>query len=387
MMRIGIIPLRKGSKGIPGKNKKSLLGRPLFAWTLIEANKSMLDRIYVYTDDDSIIEYINNEYSDLEKIITLNRSADSASDTASTEFAMWEFANKLNFEFDSITLIQATSPLLTCLDINKCIEALDSGYDSSLTVAPIKRFFWNKAGESINYDYLKRPRRQDFNYSYVENGACYSITKEQFKENKNRLNGKIKLIEMTEDSMIEIDEPYDFDIVEKLLESRIKTMAKNLSSIKLLCLDVDGVLTDGSAQYTENGELSKNFSMFDGKGLELIRNSGVDVCIITSENSSVVKARVKKLKINLAFYGVKDKYRILEEVVSKQNLSWNEVAYIGDDVNDYTNIVASGISFCPSNAADKIKSISTIVLAKSGGNGAVREACEIILKLNKVSNP
>jgi N-acylneuraminate cytidylyltransferase len=178
-MHVGLIPLRKGSKGIPGKNKKDLLGRPLFSWTLIEANKSILDKVYVFTDDESIADYINDEYQDLIKIHTIARSIESSTDEASTEFAMWEFANKINFDFDSITLIQATSPLLTSLDINKSIEALNEGYDSSLTVAPIKRFFWNKNGTSINYDYLDRPRRQDFDNSYVENGACYSISKQK----------------------------------------------------------------------------------------------------------------------------------------------------------------------------------------------------------------
>ncbi|QWB96670.1 acylneuraminate cytidylyltransferase [Mycoplasmatota bacterium] len=386
MMKIGIIPLRKGSKGIPGKNRKMLLGRPLFAWTLIEANKSLLDKIYVYSDDDLIIEYVKKEYSDQKKIVVMNRSPESASDTASTEFAMWELASKLNFNFDSITLIQATSPLLTSFDINKTIKALAEGYDSSLTVAPIKRFFWDKSGNSLNYNYLKRPRRQDFEYSYVENGACYTITKEKFIEKRNRIFGKVKIIEMEENSMIEIDEPHDFDIVEKLLEAKLRKRIKSYNSIKLLCLDVDGVLTDGTAQYIDDGEYSKNFSMFDGKGLEIIRKSGVKVCVITSENSSVVKARIKKLNIDLAYYGIKDKYRVLDDVLQKQNIKWSQTAYIGDDINDYTNIIASGISFCPENAADKIKAISSIVLSKKGGNGAVREACEIILKLNRNDN-
>lgn len=380
-MNIGFIPLRKGSKGIPSKNRKFLLGRPLFSWALTEAENSVLDLVYVFTDDQYIKDYIINEYVDSEKIKVLARSEESATDSASTEFAMIEFIKLTNIDYDTISLIQATSPLVTKIDINNCIQAINDGFESALTVTPIKRFFWNKNNEPINYDYNKRPRRQDVDFEYTENGACYTTTKKAFTDSKNRISGKIKLIKMSEESFYEIDEQHDFKIVEALLINRLKKNHFNsFDDIKLLCLDVDGVLTDGTSQYTSDGELSKNFSLFDGKGLELLRSKGIDVCIITSENSKIVKARVKKLKIESAFYGIKDKYRILEKILNHKQIKWSQVAYIGDDVNDLTNIIASGVSFCPKNGNINVKFYSSFLLRNFGGNGAVREACDIILK-------
>jgi N-acylneuraminate cytidylyltransferase len=378
-MNIGIIPLRKGSKGIIGKNKRNLLGRPLFSWVLYEAVKSKLDKVFVYTDDEDIIHYIENEYKDIEKVEALNRSKDSASDVATTEYAIEEFLREFGYNFNTLTLIQATSPLLTYKIINESLVKLKNGYDSSLTVTTIKRFFWSSIGEPLNYDYMNRPRRQDFNSQYVENGACYSITKEMYLKCSNRIGGRIALVEMTEDTFVEIDEEYDFLIVESLLKKRLRNKG-NISEIEILCLDVDGVLTSGKSNYTNDGESTKGFSLFDGKGLELLQLKGVKIVVITSEDSDIVRARMKKLGIDNCYYGVKDKYRVLDSFLCENDISWNRVAYIGDDVNDLTNIIASGVSLCPKNANEYIKLNSMINLSNFGGSGAVREACELILK-------
>lgn len=124
MKKIGLIPLRKGSKSIKNKNKKKLLGRPLFSWVLGEAIFSNLDVIYVYTDDEDIIDFVNNEYKWTEKVKVMKRSEESATDTATTEFAMKEFVRRINNEYDLLVLLQATSPLTNREDINNAIELL-----------------------------------------------------------------------------------------------------------------------------------------------------------------------------------------------------------------------------------------------------------------------
>ena len=121
MKKVAIIPLRKGSKGIPGKNKKKLLGRPLFSWVLGAAIFSDLDEVYVFTDDEEILNYVEKEYHWTTKVKGLLRDDVNANDTASTESAMLEFAEKINYNFDMLCLLQATSPLTTAENINEAI--------------------------------------------------------------------------------------------------------------------------------------------------------------------------------------------------------------------------------------------------------------------------
>ncbi|MGB5666427.1 MAG: acylneuraminate cytidylyltransferase [Maribacter sp.] len=379
---IGFIPLRKNSKGIPNKNKKKLLGRPLFTWVLTEAIFSNLDKVFVFTDDEEIIDYVNLHYKWSPKVSCIKRSAENASDTSSTEAAIMEFSNKVNTSFDVFCLLQATSPLTKRNDINKALEKLENkGLDAVLSVVNTHRFIWTKDGKSLNYDYKNRPRRQDFEGLLMENGAVYCTTKKALLQSENRLSGKIGTIEMSEDTLVEIDSETDWQVVEQLLVSSFKTN-KSKQRINYLVLDVDGVFTDGSVTFNKDGEFSKSFDMRDGMGLEILREYNVKVMVMTSENSEVVKQRMKKLKIGDVFLGIKDKYSFLENICNERKISPKEIAYIGDDVNDLSNILRAGWSFCPANATKPIKFHADIVLSNKSRYGAIREATEFIINYN-----
>jgi len=383
MKKVAIIPLRAGSKGIPHKNKKKLLGRPLFTWSLGEAIKSALDEVYVFTDDEGIIDYVNKEYHWTNKVKVLRRSAESASDTASTEDAMVEFSSLIAQDYDLLVLLQATSPLVSAQDIDRTIEAVENGKDSALTVVHTKRFIWNKNGESLNYDYLHRPRRQDFEKGLlIENGAVYASTKAQFLNSKNRLGGDIAVVEMPEDTLYEIDEADDWLVIERLLAKRLHKQKGPLQVIKLLVLDVDGVFTDAKVTNSKEGEFSKTFSMKDGMGLEILRQAGVEVAVMTSETSAVVKSRMDKLQIEALYMGVKDKYSRIDEILQEKGLKRADIAYIGDDVNDLANIASVGLGACPSDAVAEVKQHADAILTRAGGQGAIRELVEFIIKLN-----
>ncbi|MEL0455972.1 HAD hydrolase family protein [Flavobacteriaceae bacterium SZ-1-7] len=382
MKKIGFIPLRKGSKGIPNKNKRKMVGRPLFTWVLGEAIFSNLDEIFVYTDDEGIIEFIKKEYHWTGKVKPLLRSAESASDSASTEMAMIEFCESMNYNFDVFCLLQATSPFTKKEDINICLERLNGDFDSALTVVNTHRFLWDKSGKPINYNPKNRPRRQDFEGLLIENGAVYATAKESLISSKNRLGNKVAVVEMSEESLYEIDSETDWIVVENLLMERQKRK-KSPEKITHLVLDVDGVFTDGTITYNEDGEHTKSFDMRDGMGLEIIREHGVKVMVMTSENSELVAKRMEKLKIEDVFLGVKDKYTLLKHIAQNKNTSLNNMAYIGDDVNDLTNICSVGWSLTPNNATDIVKQHADIVLSKNSGAGAIREACQFILNYNK----
>jgi YrbI family 3-deoxy-D-manno-octulosonate 8-phosphate phosphatase len=382
MRKIGVIPLRRDSKGIPGKNKRKMLGRPLFSWVLTEAIFSELDAVYVFTNDEEIIRYINKEYHWTNKVIAMLREETNASDTASTESVLLEFVEKINYDFSVLCLLQATSAFTLAGDINQSlIPITTAAYDSALTVVKTHRFTWNTDGTPQNYDVFKRPRRQDFEGLLIENGAIYTTTKAAFLESKNRISGRIGLVEMPEESLTEIDSPTDWTIVESLLAERQKKHKSNCR-IEYLVLDVDGVFTDGGIYYNADGEMAKRFDMRDGMGLEMLRQNGVEVMVLTSEDSALVAQRMKKLQIKDAFLGVKDKYSFLKHILVAKNSSFEAVAYVGDDVNDLANICCSGWSFAPANATAVVQQHADIVLRNDAGAGAIREVCEWIMKYN-----
>lgn len=383
MKKTAIIPLRKNSKGIPGKNKKKMLGRPLFSWVLTSAIFSELDEVYVFTDDEEIINYINKEYFWSPKVKALLRNDVNASDTSSTESVLLEFAESIKYDFDILCLLQATSPMTTKEDIKAALnEIVVNQKTAALTVVNTHRFIWNSDGTPQNYDVFKRPRRQDFEGLLIENGAVYTTTKEAFLSSQNRVSGSIGLVKMPEESFIEIDSLYDWEIVESLLANRQKKK-KVHQRIEYLVLDVDGVFTDGCVYYDAKGEMAKKFDMRDGMGLEIIRQNQVEVIVMTSENSELVAQRMKKLQIKHTFLGVKDKFSFLTHFLLDRNSSFGAVAYVGDDVNDLANICSVGWSFAPSDATDVVKANADYVLTNASGDGAIRETCEILLKYNK----
>lgn len=210
------IPVRGGSKSIPLKNIKNFCGKPLVYWTAKAANDCKeISEVYIATDSEKIAEVVKN--FDLPKIKIIGRSAESAKDTASTESAMLEFANK--FEFDNIILIQATSPLLKSSDLDGGMEKFFGGYDSLLSVVRQKRFIWNevdKMAVAKNYNPQSRPRRQEWDGYFVENGAFYITSRENLLQSKCRISGRIGLYEMAEETYFEIDEPSDWIIMEQL---------------------------------------------------------------------------------------------------------------------------------------------------------------------------
>lgn len=382
MKKIGFIPLRKDSKGIRNKNKRKMVGRPLFTWVLGEAIFSELDEVIVYTDDQDIIDFIGKEYQWTTKVKAQFRSEESATDSASTEMAMLEYCESIHYNFDVFCLLQATSPFTKRENINACLKAVEGDYDSALTVVNTHRFLWNAKGEALNYNPHKRPRRQDFEGLLVENGAVYTTTKSVLQKHKNRIGEKTAIVKMPEDSLLEIDTETDWVAVEQLLIERQKR-AKETAKITHVVLDVDGVFTDGTITYTKDGEHTKNFDMRDGMGLEILRQFNVKVLVMTSENSELVAKRMQKLKIKNVYLGVKDKYSLLQNILKEENLSINNFAYIGDDVNDLTNICSVGWSFAPNNATDVVRLHADVVLSKPSVAGAIREACQFIMNYNK----
>lgn len=381
---IAFIPVRGGSKSIPLKNVKPFCGKPLVCWN-IEALEAcpIVDEIVVATDSDKIEDVVQSmQYC---KTSVYRRSAKNASDTASTESVMLEFLESVNLEANTIfMLVQATSPLTQTTHFTEALTKYKEGlFDSMLTCVRCKRFFWTENGNSLNYDYKNRPRRQDFAGLMMENGAFYINTVKNILDYGNRLCGRIGIYEMPEYTSAEIDEPEDWMYLEEMMQRLILSKHKATHKpIKLFLSDVDGVLTDAGMYYSENGDELKKFNTHDGMGFKLLREAGIKTGIITSEDTQIVARRAKKLNVDFLYQGKREggKLEVAKEVCSQMGISLEEVAYIGDDINCYDLLSAVGTAACPANSLPKIKALPGILhLSKRGGEGAVREFVEWIL--------
>ena len=381
-MNIAFVPVRCGSKSIIFKNIKDFCGKPLVYWCLSALqNSKNIDKIFLATDCEEIRSIVNN--FSFSKVNLYDRSEENSSDSASTESVMMEFLDKNSFDDDDLfLLVQATSPLTQTKDFDKALNMMKvAKSDSLLTCVRTKRFFWNDNGTPLNYNYLSRPRRQDFDGIFMENGAFYINTIRNIKANKNRLSGKISIYEMEEFTATEIDENDDWIVAESLMRKYVLS-GKDRPVIKLFLSDVDGTLTDASMYYGENGEEFKKFNTHDGKGFELLRAAGIKTGMITSENTNIVKNRAKKIKADYLYQGLehKEKLVIVKEICHKEGIALTDVAYIGDDINCKELLESVGIAACPSDALKEIKNIPNItILSKKGGYGVVREFADIII--------
>ena len=381
MKTIAFIPVRGGSKSIPLKNIKPFCGKPLVCWN-IEAleNCPLVDEIIVATDSEQIENAVLCRH--YPKVTIYHRSAENACDTASTESVMLEYIKKIHYSEDIVfMLVQATSPLTETCHFTEALEIYAKGeYDSMLTCVRNYRFFWNANGTSKNYDYMNRPRRQDFSGELMENGAFYINTVGNILKNGNRLGGKIGIYEMPEYTATEIDELDDWTILENLMCKYVLAhQSSERLDIKLFLTDIDGTLTDGGMYYSENGDELKKFNTRDGMGMGLLREKGIKVGIITSEYCQLNQRRADKLKVDFFRQGKRNggKLEVVKGICVELGIPLQQVAYIGDDLNCIELLSAVGIAACPADACEKVKAIPNIhVMTKKGGEGCVREFIE-----------
>ena len=388
LINVAFIPVRGGSKSIPLKNIKMINGKPLVYWTVKAACEcKYIDKVYVSTDSEEIKETVeafrrNLGIDGVSKIQVIGRSQESASDTASTESAMLEFASM--YEFDNIVLIQATSPLLCADDLNRGFDLfMREDVDSVLSVVRQKRFNWkydeNGYAKPTNYDVFNRPRRQDFEGYLVENGAFYISSKVSLLETKSRISGNILAVEMCEESFFEIDEPSDWEIVGMLMKKA--KGCRGIPRIKMFLTDCDGCLTDGGMYYSEHGDELKKFNTRDGMGLSFLRREGILTGIVTSENVDLNRRRAEKLKLDILKMGCLNKVETITDLCQQYGVKLEEVLYVGDDVNDVEVLKMVGYSCCPADAIREVKDIVDYVACARGGEGVVREVVEHVLCL------
>lgn len=391
---VAFIPVRGGSKGIPGKNVKHFNGKPLVFWSIDALLESkVIDDIVVASDSDDILMLVKSKYKN--NVKTFKRSSSTAQDESTTESAMLEYiesemqTNWLRKKKDIFILVQATSPLTRPEDFVNALEKYKKvGYDSMLSCVKTKRFFWTNSGNPINYDYTNRPRRQDFDGTYMENGAFYISRFINVWESKNRLSGNVGIYELPEWMSGELDSIEDWAALEKI-ESEHR--ANSSRKIKAVFIDVDGTLTDGGMCYTTKKDThlesvyeSKTFNAKDGMAFRLLNTNGIKSVIITGENSELANVRAEKVGASHIILGkqFEAKLEAALEYCNEHGIELEEVACIGDDINDIPLMEKVGLIACPHDAAEEVKRLPGMhIMNANGGHGAVREFVEHIINM------
>lgn len=385
MKCVAIIPARGGSKGVPRKNIRLLAGHPLLSYSVAHARTTPeITRIIVSTDDPMIARVAHE--CGAESIV---RPPEISGDTATSESALVHALDHLKntegYEPDLVVFLQATSPLRRPDDVSMAIRTLIADEaDSLFSACPMHGFVWRRERgssewRSETYDFRNRQRRQDAPEDVVENGSIYVFRPWVLRDFGNRLGGKISVHFMDAAESVQVDSPADLELVEHLLSRRrAPANASELGRVRLLALDFDGVLTDNRVQVSESGQEAVACHRGDGWGIARLRDAGVTVIVISTETNPVVAARCRKLGIECTD-SCNDKAAALESIAAQRGVSANEVAYVGNDVNDLACLRWVGLPIAVADAEPEVRAAARLVTTRPGGHGAVREVADWIL--------
>ncbi len=375
MRCVAIIPARGGSKGLRLKNLRKIAGERLICRSVKAAlGSELISEVYVTTDCPQIAHAARGAGA---RIIT--RPTDLAGDECSSESAIQHVLLELENSGEMpqfVAFLQCTSPFTSPEDVTNVLRPLIEGKaESTFLAVPSHGFLWkpkaNDDGlEGVNHDYLGiRQRRQDREPEYRETGAVYGFGAAAFLERLNRFIGRVMAVESR-------STPFDIDDMQDLLQAN-DTAGKAGRKIpnrpiKALVTDFDGVHTDGKVTVSQDGTETVRCDRRDGMGIEIARKNGLPILILSKEKNPVVEMRARKLRVE-CIHGCDDKLSALSDWLRTKQLHWDDIAYVGDDINDLDCLQLAGLSICPSDGVARVKSCCDLHLQTPGGAGCIRE--------------
>lgn len=379
-----VILARGGSKGVPGKNLRvvggiSLIGRAVRAGVQAVSQAA----VYVSTDDAAIAAEARRHGARV-----IDRPSDLSGDTASSEAGWLHALPHLRADLpglDSLVFLQCTSPFITGADIDACVAAMrDQGAACALSVVEDHSFLWgldaDGRGKGQNHDHTRqRKRRQDLPPQYRENGAIYCVDATAFEATGQRFCGPVALCPVDQPPL-EIDSLADLELAHVMAGTRTHAPVtpQALRQVAALVMDFDGVHTDNLVHTDQHGIEAVTTSRGDGMGLaELARRTDVVRLIVSKERNPVVLARAAKLGIEV-MGAIDDKVGALDNWLEKQGLTWAQMLYVGNDINDAAPMQRAGLAACPSDAHGDVLGLAHWVLPCPGGRGALRHLCDVL---------
>lgn len=381
-----IIPARGGSKQIPRKNVINFCGKPLLAWSILQAKASKyVDDVYVTSDSDEILDCAKAYGA-----IPLKRPAHLATDSASSEEALIDALQQVRARtttaYDFFVFLQATSPLREGKDIDLCIEKKIATQANTVfsSVATGDLCAWRRQEDQLQpltYQPGVRLPRQESRQLYIENGSIYVCEIEGFIAQKNRMLGKIETCVFPAWKVYEIDEKENLIVCEALfnyhrLAASAKPHVANFNPA-LIVYDFDGVMTNNLAMVNQEGIESVAVNRSDGLGINKFRQKGIRQLVLSTEENPVVSTRAQKLKLEV-IQGCHDKAQALMDYCAKHAIPLDKTLYVGNEVNDLAVLKCSGYSVCPSDAHPAVLAIVDYVTKAKGGEGVIRELADLL---------
>lgn len=386
---MAILLARGGSKGIPGKNLKSVGGLSLVARSVTAARQAdSVAGIYVSTDDAAIAAEARKFGARV-----IERPAALSDDGATSESGWLHALAAIRTDHPAVSrlvLLQCTSPFTTGADIDGCLATMEErGAACAVSVVEDHSFLWTPGpdgfGKGVNHDETgQRLRRQDLPPAYRESGAFYCVRVADFERVGRRFCGPVALYPVAHPP-IEIDSPADLQICDMIARSghdETGIADARLRPITALVMDFDGVHTDDTASVDANGVESVTVSRSDGMGIELLKKSGrFRLLILSKEKNPVVSQRAAKLGLE-CLQAREDKVAALEEWLSVSGLAWENVLYVGNDINDAAAMQRAGLAACPRDAHPSVVPLAGWVVPVDGGKGVLRAIADRLLAVS-----
>jgi YrbI family 3-deoxy-D-manno-octulosonate 8-phosphate phosphatase len=375
-----VIPARGGSKGVPGKNLRTVGGVPLVVRAVRACRAAQsVDQVVVSTDDDAIAAAAAGAGARV-----VRRPDVLSGDTASSESALLHALDSLGQDPEVLLFVQCTSPFVVPADLDAAVELVGSGRaDCAFSAMATYEFLWQRAGGhavGVNHDAAYRPRRQDREPDHRETGAFYAMDTAGFRRAGMRFFGRTAVVEVAEHSALEIDTALELamaDALAPLVDGDVTGPAG--IDVDAVVMDFDGVHTDDAAYVGADGDELVRVSRADGLGVAALRDAGYPMLILSKERHPVVGARASKLGVEV-LQGVDDKATALTRWLADHGLDPARVAYVGNDVNDLAPMAVVGWPTAVADARPEVRAAARLVLRERGGHGAVRELCDRVLE-------
>ncbi|MFJ2232626.1 cytidylyltransferase domain-containing protein [Streptomyces sp. NPDC087859] len=385
---LAVIPARGGSKGVPAKNLAPVGGVPLVSRAVREclATRFVTD-VVVSTDDQAIAAAAREAGAEV-----VLRPAAIAGDTATSEAAVLHAMDTHEAlhgaAVDVVVFVQCTSPFLVREDIDGVAGAVvEDGADTAVTVAAFHGFIWRDAddeatgGHGVNHDKSYRPRRQDRPQDLLETGAAYAMDAVGFRKHQHRFFGRTELVRTDAARVLEIDDPHDLArarALAPLFDADRPGSLPTADDIDAVVLDFDGTQTDDRVLIDADGKEFVSVHRGDGLGIAALRDSGLNMLILSTEQNPVVAARARKLRLPV-LHGIDRKDLALKQWCEEQGIAPERVLYVGNDVNDLPCFALVGWPVAVASAHDVVRGAARAVTTVPGGDGAIREIASWIL--------
>lgn len=399
---LALIPARGGSKGILRKNIRLFAGYPLIAWSIAAAKQSdLVTRVIVSTDDEEIAAVAREWGAETPFLRPVEFAQDNTTDLPVFEHALKWLADVEGYRPDVVIQLRPTSPIRPRTMVDDAIRVLanHTNADCVRGVVPAAQNpfkMWRFNGDSKPLQPLLEVAGIDEPYNaprqilppvYWQTGHIDAILVSTITQKKSLTGDVIYPLLIDPKYTVDIDTLPDWAKYEALVYSGLEMVSPGKSrrampgTIKMIICDFDGVVTDNLVITDQDGKESVSASRSDSMHIKTLREKGIELMILSSEPNPVVMARAKKMSVDAIHnIGMQNKGLVMRELLEQKNIKAENVIFLGNDLNDLPCFEIAGWSVAVADAYPEVLRAADLVLTKTGGHGAIRELCEIVLK-------